>query len=303
MIATADAGMVEITFADTRRPEDATHVRSNVFDGPLALLLSLIEQRQLDVLTVRLGDLAGAYLEALARIEDGRLPLLSSFVTICSQLILIKSRALLPRPIVAPAAVATVEGGDPEEELRQRLVEYRMYRDAGRALAERLAAGTSLFHREVEAAVAAGRAGARPEVLEPLDARLLADALVETSRLVLPPPPPPETIARTITLAERAAVIRSALGRAPVFVLQELLEGRPRSHRRRGHVPGAARDGQGPRGRHRAGSAVGADQRPSLHQGRNRVRSASDPRGTGPHRRARAWPRCSMRPSRKPPQG
>lgn len=225
MIATADAGMVEITFADTRRPEDATHVRSNVFDGPLALLLSLIEQRQLDVLTVRLGDLAGAYLEALARIEDGRLPLLSSFVTICSQLILIKSRALLPRPIVAPAAVATVEGGDPEEELRQRLVEYRMYRDAGRALAERLAAGTSLFHREVEAAVAAGRAGARPEVLEPMDARLLADALVETSRLVLPPPPPPETIARTITLAERAAVIRSALGRAPVFVLQELLEG------------------------------------------------------------------------------
>ena len=95
---------VEIRFADGRRPEDSTHVRLASFDGPLALLLALIEQRQLDVLTVRLGDLCGAYLDALARIENGRLPLLSSFVAVCSQLILIKSRALLPRPPeLAPA--------------------------------------------------------------------------------------------------------------------------------------------------------------------------------------------------------
>ena len=40
------------------------------FDGPLALLLSLIEARQLDILTVPLGALAGAYLEALARLES-----------------------------------------------------------------------------------------------------------------------------------------------------------------------------------------------------------------------------------------
>jgi segregation and condensation protein A len=89
---------VEIRFAEARRPEDATHVRLESFDGPLALLLSLIEQRQLDVLTVRLGDLAGAYLDALARIEHGRLPMLSAFVSVCSQLILIKSRAMVPRP-------------------------------------------------------------------------------------------------------------------------------------------------------------------------------------------------------------
>ncbi|MDQ3938428.1 MAG: hypothetical protein M3253_07080, partial [Chloroflexota bacterium] len=78
---------VEVSFAVARRPEEATHVRLESFDGPLALLLSLIEQRRLDVLTVRLGDLAGAYLDALSRVEHGRLPLLSSFVVICSQLI------------------------------------------------------------------------------------------------------------------------------------------------------------------------------------------------------------------------
>src|SRR5215210_747816 len=167
---------VEIRFADARRPEDATHVRLDVFDGPIALLLALIEQRQLDVLTVRLGDLAGAYLDAIARIDGARLPLLSSFVSVCSQLILIKSRALLPR---APALAVTGTAGaehDPEEELRRRLIEYRMYRDAGRTLYARLVARLSLFHREPAVAAAAGHAGARPETGEKLDPALLADA-------------------------------------------------------------------------------------------------------------------------------
>jgi len=218
------AAGVEIRFGDGRRPEESTHVRLDVFDGPLALLLALIEQRQLDVLTVRLGDLAGAYLDALARIEHGRLQLLSSFVTVCSQLILIKSRALLPRP---PAQDAGAPGdapeADPEEELRRRLIEYRMFRDAGRQLSDRLAMWEWLFHREAAAAVSAARRGARPDEGPPLDARLLADALLASVRLVPPAPPPPETIARTITLEERATVIRAALRRAPQIVLQELL--------------------------------------------------------------------------------
>jgi segregation and condensation protein A len=217
-------GAVEIRFGDARRPEEATHVRLGEFDGPIALLLALIEQRQLDVLTVRLGDLCGAYLDAIARIDESRLPLLSSFVTVCSQLILIKSRALLPR---APAPTATVNGDgvevDPEEELRRRLIEYRRYRDAGRVLADRLAFGFALFHREADTAVAAGRAGARPDVTERLDPMLLADALAASVKLVPPPPPPAETIARTITLEERARIIRDALRSAPKVVLQELL--------------------------------------------------------------------------------
>lgn len=216
---------VEIRFAEARRPEDATHVHLESFDGPIALLLGLIEQRQLDVLTVRLGDLAGAYLEALARIERGRLALLSSFVTVCSQLILIKSRALLPRPPEAAAADGANqnEGLDPEEELRRRLIEYRMYRDAGRALSELLNSGVTLFHREATVAEAAGRAGARPDDGPPLDAQLLAAALAASVRLVPPVPPSAEIVARAITLEERASVIRLALRSAPQIVLQELL--------------------------------------------------------------------------------
>src|SRR4051794_40531899 len=79
------------------RPEGSTHVQVADFDGPLALLLALIEARRLDVLTVPLGALADAYLDALATLENDRLANVSAFVGIASQLILIKSRAMLPR--------------------------------------------------------------------------------------------------------------------------------------------------------------------------------------------------------------
>lgn len=52
------------------RVESATRVRLEDFDGPLALLLALIEARQLDVLAVPLGGLAEAYLDALAALEE-----------------------------------------------------------------------------------------------------------------------------------------------------------------------------------------------------------------------------------------
>lgn len=214
---------VEIRFGEARRPEDATHVRLETFDGPLALLLSLIEQRRLDVLTVRLGELAGAYLDAMSRIESGRLAMLSSFVSVCSQLILIKSRALLPRPPDPSLSDDAEAEQDPEEELRRRLIEYRMFRDAGRRLADLLAADATLFHREPAIAAAAGRANARPDEGPPLDPQTLADVLALSIRLVPPPAPPAEIIAREITLEERAAVIRSALRSAPRMVFQELL--------------------------------------------------------------------------------
>ena len=118
------------------RIEGATRVRLEDFDGPLALLLALIEARQLDVLTVPLGGLAEAYLDALASLEGDRLGNVSTFVAVAAQLILIKSRAILPRPPTA-AAMPLDDEPDPEAELRARLLEYRRYRDAGVGLGGR----------------------------------------------------------------------------------------------------------------------------------------------------------------------
>ena len=216
---TPPAAMVSFTYE--RRPESATQVHLEAFEGPLGLLLSLIEQRQLDILTVRLGDLAGAYLEALARLPGDRLPHVSTFVSVAAQLILIKSRAMLPRPPSPPTGPAPDEL-DPEEALRRRLIVYRAYRDASLALADRLEQ-PGLVHREAAAALAAGIAGARPIDGPPLDPELLMAALARSVELVPPSPPEPEMVPRTITLADRASVIRAALDGAASIVLQDLL--------------------------------------------------------------------------------
>ena len=219
-------GRVEpgVVFGEGRRPEAATQVQLDGFEGPLGLLLSLIEARQLDVLTVPLGALAGAYLEALAGLDADRIGNVSSFVAVAGQLILIKSRAMLPRQPVGPA-LGLDDEPDPEALLRARLLLYRAHRDAGRRLQEDALLRVGLFRREPSAAQAAAIAGARPPDAPPLDVALLPLALDGLARLALPPELPPETMPRTITLAERAAVIRAAVRGANAIVLQELLRG------------------------------------------------------------------------------
>lgn len=215
-----------VRFGDGRRPEQTTQVQLAEFDGPLGLLLAMIESRKLDVLTVPLGALADAYLDALGGLTADRLDNVSAFVAVASQLILIKSRAMLPRQLDAGAAPTMVdEGVDPEAELRARLILYRAYRDAGLRLADDAKRRIGLFRREPRVARAAGLAGARPADAPTLDPEVLVVAVTRLSAIALPPESPPETLTRTITLAERAAVIRAALRNAPSFVLQELLAG------------------------------------------------------------------------------
>jgi len=141
---------------------------------------------------------------------------------VASQLILIKSRAILPRPPVV--AIPVEEGPDPEAALRERLILYRMYRDAGRDLKGRLESGWEVFRREPIAAVASAKAGSRPDEGPPLDPQVLVAALDRALHQVPPPALPPAVVPRLITLDERAAIIRSALVDTPVVVLQDLLE-------------------------------------------------------------------------------
>ena len=217
-----------VAFGEGRRPDaTVTHVQLPDFAGPLALLLALIEARQLDVLTVPLGDLAEAYLDALASLEDDRLGNVSSFVAVASQLILIKSRAMLPRHVELPAGLLPEDEPDPEADLRARLLLYRAYRDAGAQLLQEARLRIGLFRREPAAAAAAGLAGARPSDAPPLSTQLLVTAVDGLARLALPPEPPPEVIPRAITMTERAEMIRAAIrgAGAGTIILQELLRG------------------------------------------------------------------------------
>ncbi|MGH2511316.1 MAG: segregation and condensation protein A [Candidatus Limnocylindrales bacterium] len=214
-----------IEFGSGRGRAAVTHVRLDAFEGPLGLLLNLIESRQLDILTVSLGALAGAYLEALVGLDADRLGNVSGFVAVAGQLILIKSRAMLPRAPVVRSLGADDDEPDPEAELRVRLLLYRAYRDAGGQLQVIATERIGLFRREPGVAAAAGRSGAAGLPPPPLDAQVLAGALVGLIRLVPDRPAPPGLMARSITIGERAAIIRAALREAPSIVLQELLRG------------------------------------------------------------------------------
>jgi segregation and condensation protein A len=116
-----------------------SYVALGDFSGPYGLLLALIEREELDVCRVPLAPFADEFLRFFAEIPDDRLETLSAFVSVAAQLIVLKSRALLPRPI-ATAVLDGAELDDEEEsvDLRARLVRYRVFRDAARVLGERM---------------------------------------------------------------------------------------------------------------------------------------------------------------------
>ena len=97
---------------------------------------------------VALGEFSGPYGLLLALIErDDRLETLSAFVSVAAQLIVLKSRALLPRPIVHQGLdTHDLDDVDEAVDLRARLLRYRVFRDAARLLGERLQ--SPLWQRE-----------------------------------------------------------------------------------------------------------------------------------------------------------
>ena len=183
------------------------------FEGPLQLLLHLIESRQLDVLTVPLSELADAYVEHLARhaVDAANL---SEFVSIAAHLIWLKSRRMLP---AEPIATPPDAGDEPdEEELRRRIVEYRSLRDAALAFGERDGA-LPAFRREP-------RESDLPEApVEPLPAGLLAAALDRLAAIPEPAAPPPEVVPREITIGQQITVLLEALSGGGRVLLQAVL--------------------------------------------------------------------------------
>ena len=121
----------------------APRVTMDGFDGPLDLLLELVEEKKLDILTVRLGDLADTYLARVRAMAELPADEVSAFLALASRLVLLKARSLLPSLEPLPE-----EEAESEEELRARLLEYAVVRERASALGARLRAGERAFHRE-----------------------------------------------------------------------------------------------------------------------------------------------------------
>lgn len=100
------------------------------FEGPLDLLLSLIEKNKIDIYDIPISSITGQYLAYVNKLEVEDLELASEFLVMAATLIDLKARLLLPREIDEE----TKEEIDPRKELVERLIEYKKYKNIAKEL-------------------------------------------------------------------------------------------------------------------------------------------------------------------------
>jgi segregation and condensation protein A len=185
-------------------------VRLPDFEGPLDVLLRLIERQELEISKVSLALVADQFLEYVEALPAPEPGVLAAFMVVAAKLLLIKSQALLPRPPPPPAPEEDEE--DVGAELVRRLQEYRAIQQTARELREREAAG---LHSYVRPATLARQ---RRPVQRPPTLGLEGVSLGQLTRLVnrrlqlaLPFAEPPALIPHEITLGEKVAELQGHL--------------------------------------------------------------------------------------------
>lgn len=112
------------------------------FEGPLQILLELIEKEKLAISEISLAKVADEYLSHVKSLGAINPDELAEFLVVAAQLMLIKSRSLLPHLQLDEEEKSSIE------ELERRLEEYRRARDRAKALKERAALGLRIHARE-----------------------------------------------------------------------------------------------------------------------------------------------------------
>lgn len=119
-------------------------LRLPVFEGPLDLLLHLLEKEELEITSVSLVQVTDQYLSYLRSLDEINMDALADFIAVGAKLLLLKSRALLP---VELGAAEEGEEEDVGEELTRLLIEYRRFKEAASALREREEQGLRSYPR------------------------------------------------------------------------------------------------------------------------------------------------------------
>ncbi len=109
-------------------------VATPVYEGPLDLLLELIERAELDITRLALAQVTDQYLDYLQRLQEHNPAEVSAFLVIAARLLQIKSAALLPRPPAEPGAV-TVE--DDADALARQLILYKRFKELASFIQDR----------------------------------------------------------------------------------------------------------------------------------------------------------------------
>jgi segregation and condensation protein A len=193
------------------------------FDGPLDLLLHLIERNQLEITTISLVAVTDQFVAHLRMWDEPPLPRLAEFVAMAARLLLIKSRSLLPRQTRQETAEDESDPLDDAEQLRRHLLEYKLAKDIAGMLRARELAGLQSFTRP-------GRLLVDPDAVlqwsPPKLVGLNVGALSHVFRRVLTEKrfsEPEELPLPLVTVADKMAEVEELLAHKPKLLLEEIL--------------------------------------------------------------------------------
>ena len=97
------------------------------FEGPLDLLCHLIEKNKMEIHEIKIDEITDQYIEYLNKMESMNLEVASEFLVMASTLIYLKSKSLLPKQVEEEKELT-------EEELIQRIIEYKKYKEISKKL-------------------------------------------------------------------------------------------------------------------------------------------------------------------------
>ena len=121
----------------------ALSVKLNVFEGPLDLLLHLIDKNKIDIYDIPIVEITDQYMEYLHSMEKEDLGIMSEFLVMAATLLDIKCKMLLPKEVNEEG-----EEEDPRAELVQKLLEYKMYKYMSYELRDRLGDAAGVYYRK-----------------------------------------------------------------------------------------------------------------------------------------------------------
>ncbi|ALS22738.1 MULTISPECIES: segregation and condensation protein A [Paenibacillus] len=128
-------------------------VKLETFEGPLDLLLHLIDKAEVDIYDIPIKDITDQYMEYLDAMQELELEVTSEFLVMAATLLSIKSKMLLPKPPVVDLEFDDYmmdEDYDPRAELVAKLIEYRKYKAIADHLRDKEVERSLIFTREPE---------------------------------------------------------------------------------------------------------------------------------------------------------
>lgn len=124
--------------------KDSYQVKLPAFEGPLDLLLHLIKELEIDIYDIPVADITDQYMHYIQTMQSIELNLASEYLVMAATLIEMKSAMLLPKKEVA---IEDEYEEDPREELMQRLIEYRQYKEVASRLQDKELAENEVYTR------------------------------------------------------------------------------------------------------------------------------------------------------------